>query len=62
MVSIVLIRSIIVNDEAEIEDGEEEELDLSTLDDDELVKQMQQQARKPDWRDAHRPAPPRGPA
>jgi methylmalonyl-CoA mutase cobalamin-binding domain/chain len=29
-----------VNDEAEIEDGEEEELDLSTLDDDELVKQM----------------------
>jgi len=29
-----------VNDEAEIEDGEEEELDLSTLDDDDLVKQM----------------------
>jgi len=29
-----------VNDEARIEDGEEEELDLSTLDDDELVKQM----------------------
>ena len=29
-----------MNDEAEIEDGEEEELDLSTLDDDELVKQM----------------------
>jgi methylmalonyl-CoA mutase cobalamin-binding domain/chain len=29
-----------VNDEAEIEDGEEEELALSTLDDDELVKQM----------------------
>jgi 5-methyltetrahydrofolate--homocysteine methyltransferase len=29
-----------VNDEAEIEDGEEEELDLSTLDDEELVKQM----------------------
>jgi methylmalonyl-CoA mutase cobalamin-binding domain/chain len=29
-----------VNDEAEIEDREEEELDLSTLDDDELVKQM----------------------
>jgi len=27
-------------EEAEIEDGEEEELDLSTLDDDELVKQM----------------------
>ena len=27
-----------MNDEAEIEDGEEEELDLSTLDDDELVK------------------------
>ena len=32
--------SMVVNDEAEIEDGEEEELDLSTLDDDELVKQM----------------------
>jgi 5-methyltetrahydrofolate--homocysteine methyltransferase len=32
--------SSIVNDEAEIEDGEEEDLDLSTLDDDELVKQM----------------------
>ena len=32
--------STIVNDEAEIEDGEEEELDLSTLDDDDLVKQM----------------------
>jgi 5-methyltetrahydrofolate--homocysteine methyltransferase len=31
-----------VNDEAEIEDGEEEELDLSTLDDDDLVKQMHQ--------------------
>ncbi len=29
-----------MNDEAEIEDGEEEELDLSTLDDDDLVKQM----------------------
>ncbi len=29
-----------MNDEAEIEDGDEEELDLSTLDDDELVKQM----------------------
>ncbi|GMQ76157.1 MAG: cobalamin-binding protein [Gammaproteobacteria bacterium] len=29
-----------MNDEARIEDGEEEELDLSTLDDDELVKQM----------------------
>jgi len=29
-----------VNDEAEIEDGEEEELDLSTLDDDDLTKQM----------------------
>ena len=29
-----------MNDEAEIEDGEEEELDLSTLDDDELAKQM----------------------
>jgi 5-methyltetrahydrofolate--homocysteine methyltransferase len=29
-----------VNDEARIEDGEEEELDLSTLGDDELVKQM----------------------
>ena len=29
-----------MNDEAVIEDGEEEELDLSTLDDDELVKQM----------------------
>ena len=29
-----------MNDEAEIEDGEEEELDLSTLDDVELVKQM----------------------
>jgi len=29
-----------VNDEVEIDDGEEEELDLSTLDDDELVKQM----------------------
>jgi len=29
-----------VNDEAEIEDAEEEELDLSTLDDDDLVKQM----------------------
>ncbi len=29
-----------MNDEAEIEDGEEEELDLSTLADDELVKQM----------------------
>ena len=32
--------STLVNDEAEIEDGEEEELDLSTLDDEELVKQM----------------------
>jgi methylmalonyl-CoA mutase cobalamin-binding domain/chain len=39
-VSIVRTWSNIVNDEAEIEDGEEEELDLSTLDDDELVKQM----------------------
>ena len=29
-----------MNDEAEIEDGEEEELDLSTLDDDDLTKQM----------------------
>ncbi len=29
-----------MNDEARIEDGEEEELDLSRLDDDELVKQM----------------------
>ena len=29
-----------MNDEAEIEDGEEEELDLSTLDDDDLAKQM----------------------
>ena len=29
-----------MSDEAEIEDGEEEELDLSTLDDDDLVKQM----------------------
>ena len=29
-----------MSDEAEIENGEEEELDLSTLDDDELVKQM----------------------
>jgi 5-methyltetrahydrofolate--homocysteine methyltransferase len=32
-----------VNDEAEIEDGEEEELDLSTLDDDDLVKQMHEE-------------------
>ena len=37
---LVRTRSMIVNDEAEIEDGEEEELDLSTLDDDDLVKQM----------------------
>ena len=29
-----------MNDEAEFKDGEEEELDLSTLDDDELAKQM----------------------
>ena len=39
-VFVALTWSNAVNDEAEIEDGDEEELDLSTLDDDELVKQM----------------------